>query len=171
MNFTRRLHLAGGVDALPGLSRTAVAQTYRRGRSRLSYRSLRGASRLDRAYPGRRNASLIRTTGYYRECYWRRRQRLTSTRFQFVPYRGTSPAMQELVAGQIDFMFDSPIDALPQLPSGNIKAYAVMAKGALAHAHLSADFNLHNRHSRKNQLLRRNLGSTLPPQGLLLRPA
>src|ERR1700730_13903906 len=35
----------------------------------------------------------------------------------------------------------------------------------LAHAHPFADFNLHNRHSRKNQLLRRNLGSTLTATG------
>jgi tripartite-type tricarboxylate transporter receptor subunit TctC len=61
-------------------------------------------------------------------------QQLTSTRFQFVPYRGTSPAMQELVAGLIDLMFVSPIDALPQLQSGNIKVYAVMAKGRLVAA-------------------------------------
>jgi tripartite-type tricarboxylate transporter receptor subunit TctC len=42
--------------------------------------------------------------------------------------------MQELVAGLIDLMFVSPIDALPQLQSGNIKAYAVTAKGRLAAA-------------------------------------
>ena len=53
-------------------------------------------------------------------------QQLTSTSFQFVPYRGTSLAMQELVVSLIDLMFVSPIDALPQLRSGNIKAYAVM---------------------------------------------
>jgi hypothetical protein len=35
----------------------------------------------------------------------------------------------------------------------------------LAHAHPFADFNLHNRHSRKNQLLRKNLGSTLTATG------
>jgi tripartite-type tricarboxylate transporter receptor subunit TctC len=61
-------------------------------------------------------------------------QQLTSTSFQFVPYRGTSLAMQELVAGLIDLMFVSPIDALPQLQSGNIKAYAVTARGRLAAA-------------------------------------
>ena len=33
-------------------------------------------------------------------------QRTTGTRFQFVPYRGASPAMQDLIAGQIDLMFD-----------------------------------------------------------------
>jgi tripartite-type tricarboxylate transporter receptor subunit TctC len=32
-------------------------------------------------------------------------QTLTGTRFQFVPYRGGGPAVQDLVAGQIDIMF------------------------------------------------------------------
>jgi tripartite-type tricarboxylate transporter receptor subunit TctC len=61
-------------------------------------------------------------------------QQQTNTRFQFVPYRGTSSAMQDLVAGVIDLMFVSPIDALPQVQSGNIKAYAVTAKGRLVAA-------------------------------------
>jgi tripartite-type tricarboxylate transporter receptor subunit TctC len=57
---------------------------------------------------------------------------LTDTRFQFVHYRGAAPAEQDLVAGQIDLMFDSPITSLPQLRAGSIKAYAVTAKSRLA---------------------------------------
>jgi len=52
----------------------------------------------------------------------------TGTRFQQVPYRGGAPALQDLVAGQIDFMCDLAANSLPQVRSGNIKAYAVMAK-------------------------------------------
>src|SRR6266478_225470 len=52
----------------------------------------------------------------------------TGTRFQFVPYRGGGPAMNDLVAGQIDVRPTEASTALPYLPSGKIKAYAVLAK-------------------------------------------
>jgi len=61
-------------------------------------------------------------------------QNMTGTRFQFVPYRGAAPAMQDLVAGQIDLMFDQASSALPHVRSGGIKAYAVTAKTRLASA-------------------------------------
>ena len=54
-------------------------------------------------------------------------QSMTGTRFQFVPYRGLAPAMQDLVAGQIDMMIDIPASSLPQLREGRIKAYAITA--------------------------------------------
>ena len=41
-------------------------------------------------------------------------QNATSTRYQFVPYRGGAPAMQDLVAGHIDFMCDMAANSLPQ---------------------------------------------------------
>ena len=43
-----------------------------------------------------------------------------------MPYRGDSQAMQDLVAGQIDFMLASPTASLQQVSAGAIKAYAVM---------------------------------------------
>jgi tripartite-type tricarboxylate transporter receptor subunit TctC len=61
-------------------------------------------------------------------------QKETGTRFQFVPYRGAAPAMQALVAGQIDMIIDSPTIAMPQVRAGNIKGYAVAAKSRLATA-------------------------------------
>jgi tripartite-type tricarboxylate transporter receptor subunit TctC len=51
-------------------------------------------------------------------------QKETGTRFTFVPYRGVAPAIQDLVAGQIDLLFSTP-DALPLVRAGSIKAYAV----------------------------------------------
>ncbi len=61
-------------------------------------------------------------------------QNFTGTRFQFVPYRGTAPAMQDLVAGRIDLMFDAPASSLPQVRAGRIKGYAVMSGTRLAAA-------------------------------------
>ena len=55
-------------------------------------------------------------------------QHMTGTRFQFVPYRGIAPAIQDLVTGQIDLMITSVGDLLPHVRAGTIKAYAVAAK-------------------------------------------
>jgi tripartite-type tricarboxylate transporter receptor subunit TctC len=49
-----------------------------------------------------------------------------------VPYRGAGQSMQDLVAGQIDMMLDTPALSLPQMRGGAIKAYAVTAKTRLA---------------------------------------
>jgi tripartite-type tricarboxylate transporter receptor subunit TctC len=58
----------------------------------------------------------------------------TGTHFQFVPYRGTGPAMTDLIAGQIDIMFDQASNSLPQVRGGTIKAYAVTAATRLPSA-------------------------------------
>jgi tripartite-type tricarboxylate transporter receptor subunit TctC len=41
-------------------------------------------------------------------------QDITGTRLQFVPYRGTAPAMQDLVAGQIDLMISDPVTSVDE---------------------------------------------------------
>jgi tripartite-type tricarboxylate transporter receptor subunit TctC len=61
-------------------------------------------------------------------------QNLTGTRFSYVPYRGSGPAMQDLVAGQIDWMVDAPATVLPQLRAGTIKVHALAAASRLAGA-------------------------------------
>jgi tripartite-type tricarboxylate transporter receptor subunit TctC len=62
-------------------------------------------------------------------------QRETGTRFRFVPYRvGLAAAMQDLVAGQIDFMIDTAANSLPQVRAGTIKAFAVTSKTRLSAA-------------------------------------
>jgi tripartite-type tricarboxylate transporter receptor subunit TctC len=55
-------------------------------------------------------------------------QRATGTRFQFVPYRGGGPAVQDEVAGHVDLMFNEGTGARPYVLSHQIKAYAVLAK-------------------------------------------
>ncbi len=61
-------------------------------------------------------------------------QHLTGTRFQFVPYRGAAPVMQDLVAGRLDVMFDQVSSALPHVRNGEIKVYAVTASKRSASA-------------------------------------
>src|SRR5207245_11087259 len=58
----------------------------------------------------------------------------TGTRSQLVPYRGAGPAVQDLVAGQIDLMITGPSVSLPLVRNGSIKVYAVAAKSRLATA-------------------------------------
>jgi tripartite-type tricarboxylate transporter receptor subunit TctC len=61
-------------------------------------------------------------------------QKMTGTSFAFVPYRGTGPALRDLVAGQIDIMIDQVSNVLPQIQAGTIKAFAVTAAARLASA-------------------------------------
>jgi len=52
----------------------------------------------------------------------------TGTKLQYVPYRGGAPALNDLVAGQIDLNCDLAANSLAQYRAGNIKAFAVMTK-------------------------------------------
>jgi tripartite-type tricarboxylate transporter receptor subunit TctC len=61
-------------------------------------------------------------------------QSATATKAQYIPYKGTGPAMQDLLAGRIDFMVDQASNSLPQVRGGKIKAYAVTAKTRLSAA-------------------------------------
>jgi tripartite-type tricarboxylate transporter receptor subunit TctC len=54
-------------------------------------------------------------------------QKQTGTRYQFVPYRGAAPAIQDLLAEQIDLLIPQAADALPAVRTGMVKAYAVTA--------------------------------------------
>jgi tripartite-type tricarboxylate transporter receptor subunit TctC len=42
-----------------------------------------------------------------------------------VPYRGTGPALNDLMSGQVDFMTDQIVNVAPQITGGTIKAYAI----------------------------------------------
>jgi tripartite-type tricarboxylate transporter receptor subunit TctC len=59
-------------------------------------------------------------------------QRETNTRFQFVPYRGGGPALQDLLAGQTDLEMEPGSNFHQQVRAGNLKAYAVAADKRLA---------------------------------------
>jgi len=61
-------------------------------------------------------------------------QQFAGVRFQMVPYRGAAPALQDVMAGQIDLMVDVASNSLPYLQGGKIKAYAVTSDTRLASA-------------------------------------
>ena len=92
---------------------------------RISTNSSRGCRRM------RTTTSARRASGrgsHFSGLYF---QNVTGTKFPLMPYRGTGPAMQDLVAGQIDLIFDQASNAMPQVQGGKIKAYAVTAKKRL----------------------------------------
>lgn len=57
---------------------------------------------------------------------------LTGTQAQLVPYRGGAPAVQDLVAGQIDISIADTITAVPQVRGGTIKAHAIAGPARIA---------------------------------------
>jgi tripartite-type tricarboxylate transporter receptor subunit TctC len=52
----------------------------------------------------------------------------TGASYRLVPYRGTGPAVQDLVANQIQIMIDQSSNSLPYVRAGKIRAYAVTSK-------------------------------------------
>jgi tripartite-type tricarboxylate transporter receptor subunit TctC len=61
-------------------------------------------------------------------------QNLTNTKLTLVPYRGAAPAMQDMMAGQIQLMFDQAATSLPLVRAGSTRPYAVTATTRLAAA-------------------------------------
>ena len=59
-------------------------------------------------------------------------QKETGTKFQFVPYRGNAPAMQDLLAGQIDFMMEPSSNFRSLIATDSIKPIAVTGKARLS---------------------------------------
>jgi len=52
-------------------------------------------------------------------------ENVAGIKLQYVPYRGTGPAMNDLVAGQIDLIVDQTSNSIGQVRAGNIRAYAI----------------------------------------------
>ena len=58
-------------------------------------------------------------------------QKVTGAQIQIVHYRGSAPALQDILAGHIDLMFDQAASSLPLIRGGKIRAYAVTSKTRL----------------------------------------
>ncbi|HET7124047.1 MAG TPA: tripartite tricarboxylate transporter substrate binding protein BugD [Bradyrhizobium sp.] len=61
-------------------------------------------------------------------------ENVSGIKLQYVPYRGTAPAMNDLVAGQIDLIVDQTSNSISQVRAGNIRAYAVTSDKRLESA-------------------------------------
>ncbi len=61
-------------------------------------------------------------------------ENVTGIKLQYVPYRGTAPAMNDLIAGQIDLIVDQTSNSIGQVRAGNIRAYAITADKRLESA-------------------------------------
>jgi tripartite-type tricarboxylate transporter receptor subunit TctC len=80
------------------------------------------------ANPNKASAGIVASSAHLVTAVF---QRETGTKFTLVPYRGAAPAVQDLVAGQIDFSFLTP-DQLPLVRAASIKAFAVTSDTRLA---------------------------------------
>lgn len=56
----------------------------------------------------------------------------TGVKLTMIPYKGTGPALNDLLGGHFDFMCDQTLNVLPHIRSGGVKAYAVTPKQRLA---------------------------------------
>jgi tripartite-type tricarboxylate transporter receptor subunit TctC len=54
------------------------------------------------------------------------------THIQHVPYRGTGPAMEDLLAGRIDYLCDIAVTAVPSIKNGTVKGIAVLGGQRMA---------------------------------------
>jgi len=61
-------------------------------------------------------------------------QTVTGNKFQFIPFRGSAPALQQVIGGQLDIIIDQASSALSIVKGGNVRAYAVTAPQRLASA-------------------------------------
>jgi tripartite-type tricarboxylate transporter receptor subunit TctC len=59
---------------------------------------------------------------------------VTGNKFQFVPFRGSAPALQNVLAGQLDIIIDQASSSLAMAKSGGVRAYALTSKARLASA-------------------------------------
>ncbi|MCA1952983.1 MAG: tripartite tricarboxylate transporter substrate binding protein BugD [Hyphomicrobiales bacterium] len=59
-------------------------------------------------------------------------QNALGARMNEIPYRGTGPALSDIVSGKVDLLCDQITSALPQIQGGSVKAHAVTSKAPVA---------------------------------------
>ena len=100
------------------------------GKTSLPAADLKGLSGYLKANPDKASAGIagVGATGHLTGISF---QKETGTKFQFVPYRGNAPAMQDLLAEQIDFMIEPSSNFKSLLAAGSVKPYAITGKTRL----------------------------------------
>ncbi len=56
----------------------------------------------------------------------------SGVKFTHVPYKGSGPAIQDVIGGQVEMMFDTTVVAAPHIQSGKLRAIAVTSPKRLA---------------------------------------
>ena len=56
----------------------------------------------------------------------------SGVKFTHIPYKGSGPAIQDVISGQVDMMFDTTVVAAPHIQSGKLRAIAVTSAKRLA---------------------------------------
>jgi tripartite-type tricarboxylate transporter receptor subunit TctC len=94
---------------------------------KLQVQTVRDFLSLARAQPNKLNfgSAGIGTTGHLALALF---THVTDVKITHVPYRGAAPSVQDLIAGQIDGLFDNPPTVIAHIHAGTIRPLAVAAK-------------------------------------------
>ncbi|HEY6820752.1 MAG TPA: tripartite tricarboxylate transporter substrate binding protein [Burkholderiales bacterium] len=91
------------------------------------FSDVRGLIAYARANPGKLNYAST-GNGTSNHLSFELFKTMTGTHITHIPYKGSAPAVTDLIAGQVDVMFDNTPNVLPQVRAGKLKGIAVSTK-------------------------------------------
>jgi tripartite-type tricarboxylate transporter receptor subunit TctC len=97
----------------------------------LPFNDVKGLIAYARAHPGKLNYAST-GNGSSNHLSFELFKAMTKTFVTHVPYKGSAPAVTDLIAGQVDVMFDNTPNVLPHVKSGRLKALAVSTRDRTA---------------------------------------
>src|SRR5918912_744750 len=95
------------------------------------FNDVRGLIAYARANPGKLNYATAGNGSSNHLCF-ELFKTMTGTQVTHVPYKGSAPAVTDLIAGQVQVMFDNTPNVLPHVKGGKLKALAVSSKARTA---------------------------------------